>query len=253
MTDFVPYCGLAPIPGNVSWNLDPVLGAFLLASLAICWRAMPPRFNRGETFCLFAGWAILALALLSPLCNMSVALFSARAAQHIVIVFIAAPLIALSRVPSAMLPRLGGHSAAFLSPAAFVFAAVFWFWHFSYPYDLSLQNNFVYWLMQVSIILSSIALWAALVEEIASGGIQFLAGSVFTGIQMSLLGALLTFSGSPWFSVHFTTTAPWGFAPLEDQQFGGALMWTVGGLILAGFVLYRIARLLVSPEAAKAS
>jgi cytochrome c oxidase assembly factor CtaG len=47
--------------------------------------------------------------------------------------------------------------------------------------------------------------------------------------------------------------SPWGFAPLEDQQFGGALMWTVGGLILAGFVLYGIARLLVSLEAAKAS
>ena len=40
------------------------------------------------------GWLLLSLAFISPLCNLSVALFSARVAQHMAITLIAAPLIA---------------------------------------------------------------------------------------------------------------------------------------------------------------
>ncbi len=43
-----------------------------------------------------AGWLIAASALLSPLCALSVALFSARVAQHMILVLVAAPLIGMA-------------------------------------------------------------------------------------------------------------------------------------------------------------
>jgi putative membrane protein len=238
---FIPYCGSPPLPGQVAWNLDPVLGACLAAGLALAWRfLLPARRSRLGAAYLLAGWALLGLALISPLCNLSVALFSARAAQHLAIALIAAPLIALSGAPSRLLERISAKSAAvgLLNPAVLIFAAVWWFWHFAYPYDLALKNNTVYWTMQATVIMASIALWSAILGK---GDLRFVAGSVFTGLQMAMLGALLTLSGAPWFRAHSTTTAPWGLTSLEDQQFGGALMWTVGGLLLAGFLLYGFA------------
>jgi hypothetical protein len=56
-------------------------------------------------------------------------------------------------------------------------------------------------------------------------------------MQMSLLGALLTFSPRALFPVHLLTTAPWGLSPLEDQQIGGLIMWIPAGVLLLGYAL----------------
>lgn len=114
--------------------------------------------------------------------------------------------------------------------------------------DLTLQNNVIYWIMQLSIILCSIAFWNALFDIRTATSLNLLATSIFSGFQMSLLGALLTLSGTPWFSVYRNTTWPWGMTPLQDQQFGGALMWTIGGVLLAGFLVLSFARLFALME-----
>jgi putative membrane protein len=256
MTEFIPYCGSAPVPGSAVWKLDPVLGASLLVGLALSFRLLQTAsHNRTQAACLLSGWSVLALALMSPLCNLSVALFAARAAQHLLIVFVVAPLIALSGVPARAFDGVcriagwgGGVASAALFLAPFCFAPIFWFWHFGGPYDSSLQNNQVYWMMQLSIIFASVALWASLLDPTSIRTLSFLTAGVFTGFQMSLLGALLTLSGTPWFSAHEATTWPWGLNSLEDQQFGGALMWTAGGIFLAGFLLFSLARALKTME-----
>ncbi|MFN3387777.1 MAG: cytochrome c oxidase assembly protein, partial [Allosphingosinicella sp.] len=53
-----------------------------------------------------------------------------------------------------------------------------------------------------------------------------------------LLGALITFSNSALYAPHYLTTAAWGFAPLEDQQVAGLIMWApAAGLYLAAALL----------------
>ena len=56
-----------------------------------------------------------------------------------------------------------------------------------------------------------------------------------TGLQMSLLGALLTFAAVPLFAVHEFTTAAWGLTWLQDQELGGLVMWVPAGLLLTGY------------------
>lgn len=95
MTGFVPYRGVAPIPDSLHWNINPVL-VTVLVGVSVANRTVARRrrtISRDLSAC-FLGWLILSLALISPLCNLSVALFSARITQHMVIVLIAAPLIA---------------------------------------------------------------------------------------------------------------------------------------------------------------
>jgi putative membrane protein len=98
MLEHIPYCGLPPAPGELltRFNLDPVL----LAALAVLagWHVARARANDPGRAWIFAlsGWLIATLAFASPLCALSVALFSARVAQHMILVLIAAPLIALA-------------------------------------------------------------------------------------------------------------------------------------------------------------
>jgi len=83
VTGFVPYCGLAPVPGSLSWKLEPFLIGSLLALAAA--NLAYARLRAAATRDLaagFVGWLLLSLAFVSPLCNLSVALFSARATQH---------------------------------------------------------------------------------------------------------------------------------------------------------------------------
>jgi putative membrane protein len=231
---FQPYCGSPPVPHALQWNLDPVL----IAVLAIAFGAYALRFRSGKTgigerqFLIgTAGFAVLAAALITPLCNLSVALFAARAAQHVLMLLVAAPLLILGN------PRMRvGRFEAIAGPVGF--AAVLWFWHLPAFYDATLQNNVVYWAMHLTLFAAALSLWRVLL-----GGGAAVFGSLFTGIQMCALGALLTLSPRPWFSVYSVTTWPWGLSQSADQQLGGVIMWVVGSVLLSGFTVALLARM----------
>lgn len=228
MPPFIPFCGTAPVPGTETWTLDPRLLAVLLALLAIYLSVAGHRQVGAKSVSLFvAGWAVLTLSLVSPLCNLSVALFSARVTQHMVLAFLAAPLMSAglaSLFPAASLRALIAASVAFF--------VVLWIWHSPAPYDLTLHDNRAYWLMQTTIVGASVLLWLALLT--GDGFATFLAAGV-TGLHMSLLGAILTFAGAPLFSVYARTTEAWGLTQIQDQQLGGLVMWIPAGLALTGY------------------
>jgi hypothetical protein len=65
---------------------DPVLAATLLGCAAayLLWTREASPTQRAQ-LCFWASWGIAVLALVSPLCNLGVALFSARVAQHVLL------------------------------------------------------------------------------------------------------------------------------------------------------------------------
>lgn len=225
MWQSIAYCGLPPIPGGLAtrFNLDPVLIAALAAATPfhIFWCR-----SRGESGrAPLLGWAIVAAALLSPLCALSVALFSARVAQHMILLLLAAPLIA-SGLPQ---PARGSRG---LWPAATALLIALWFWHMPTPYDATLHSTPLYWAMHISLFGTGVWLWRELIGHDARDTANVLAAGIATSVQMGLLGAILTLGNHAWFSVHYLTTQAWGLSPLADQQFGGVLMWVPGGLLL---------------------
>jgi putative membrane protein len=220
------YCGNAPVPGSLVWNFDPVLIFCLAAAGALLLWAVRKESPRRKGLAL-AGWIVVGLAVVSPLCNLSVALFSARVGQHMVIALIGAPLIAL-----ALPGKRGG-----LWAASAAFAVLLWLWHTPLAYEKTFENSVIYWIMHLSMFASALWLWAALFNPQGGQLWQALGASFFTTMQMSLLGALLTFSPRALFPVHLLTTAPWGLSPLEDQQIGGLIMWIPAGVLLLGYAL----------------
>jgi putative membrane protein len=47
--------------------------------------------------------------------------------------------------------------------------------------------------------------------------------------QSTLLGALLTFSTTPWYPAYSGAVAAWGHSPATDQQLAGLIMWIPAG------------------------
>jgi putative membrane protein len=245
----LPYCGTAPSPGELlsRFNFDPVLIAAL--GIVVCLQLWCTRqATRQQRASGLFGWAIAAAALLSPLCALSVALLSARIGQHMILVLIAAPLIALG------MPRTGapvGQSRRGwpLWMAAVLFFFALWFWHMPWPYEATFSSVAVYWSMHITLFGSAIWLWRELLHHPATRTTEALLAGALTSIQMGLLGATLSLAGHALFRWHLITTWAFGLSPLEDQQLGGVIMWVPGIALFLWVAVRSLARLWSSLEA----
>jgi len=163
---------------------------------------------------------LLATAFVSPLCALSVSLFSARSLHHVLLIAAAAPCLA------AALPA----SRPLLAPlpASLVHLLALWGWHAPAAYEEALANDALYWMMELSLLGSAVALWQAALRSAAR--LDAAMALLGTMMQMGLLGALLTFAGRPLYRPHFDTTLPYGLSALSDQQLAGLIMWVPGSL-----------------------
>jgi len=210
----IAYCGPAAVPDDLwtRWNFDPLLIAALAAlALAVgCGRSNNARAGYGAV-------AFMVVTFVSPLCALASALFAARVFHHIILVAAVAPLLAFA-FP---LRRFGTPPLAALVVAHMV---ILWLWHAPGPYAWGLASVAAYWLMQSSLMASGWFLWRGILAPEAQPGPALVALAATVG-QMGLLGALIVFASRPLYAVHFTSTWPWGFSPLADQQLAGLLMW----------------------------
>lgn len=240
LLEALPYCGAPATPLYLwsRWNLDPwLIAAFGVMALAYGYRARADANPENvpstrQHLCFAAGWTVALLALISPLCALAIALFSVRVGQHMVLVLLAAPLLAMAMPVSRIRPWAAG----------LAFFLALWLWHFPPVYAWSLRSDPVYWLMQLSLIASAVGLWRAVLSGGSLQGERIAVGIASTA-HMGLLGALLTFATRPFYAAHRDTTQAWGLSALADQQLAGLLMWVPGGIAfgvigLAGFLVW---------------
>lgn len=247
----IPYCGVAPLPDTLwlRWNLDPVLLATLFAG--VCAYAVGTLrlnrkagfFSRSQQAAFYSGWAITTAALISPLCALSVSLFVARVGQHMILALLAAPLVVAGRPFAAIaglwplradLPRRAPGAAAWPAAplaSAGLFAVLLWFWHAPAPYAATFVSTPVYWAMHLSLFGAALWLWSGLLDRSPARMVPAIGAGMMSSVQMGLLGALITFAPRPLYAPHALTTASWGLTPLQDQQFGGAIMWVPGCVV----------------------
>lgn len=221
---WVPYCGEAPAPESwlSRWNLDPVLGAFLLLLVLALWRlpkasAVTPR----RLLSLRCAWALTVVLYVSPLCALSSAFFTVRVVHHLALVLLVAPLLVFGCEPWLRRLPMPLWGATALS------TVVFWTWHVPAPYAAALSSDAVYALMQGTLLASAMAFWLAVRR---SGPVAAIGAVLVATVLMGLLGAWITFAGRPLYPPHFASTLSWGVSPLEDQQLAGITMWAPGSI-----------------------
>lgn len=220
MTDTpMPYCGPAPVPGQLwsSWNMDPVV----LAAIAVLAVILIRRGGRAGLAPGAIAVGALVLAFVSPLCALTVALFSARAAHHLVLITLAAPALAVAMPLLARVPA--GLSLAALSAAMIA-------WHLPGVYDAIWASDGLYWLMQGAMLLPAWAFWSAVLAPGFGAEEALRRAALIGGLAgvMGFLGAILTFAPSILYFPHVAGTIPWGLSPLADQQLAGLVMWVPG-------------------------
>lgn len=209
---------------------------------------------RGQVASFAGGLAIIGIALLSPLDALSAALFSAHMVQHLLLMLVAAPLLArgaslapfLWALPLPWRRALGRGwqrsraarrvCGAITNPVTvwLLNLGALWAWHVPVLYQAALQNDAIHACEHASLLGASLLFWWLLVQPSGrrrlSRGLDIL--YVFTtGVQMSVLGALLTFAPAPWYPVQEVQAAAWGLTPLADQELAGLIMWVPSGVV----------------------
>lgn len=239
---WVPYCGAAPLPAEwlTRWNWDPVL-LTLMATLALGHSLLLVRAGefRSRAWWYASVWVIAFTLFVSPLCALSSALFSVRVVHHVLLIAVLAPLAVLS-LP-ARWRRAAAQSAGVLGAVFALHVAVVWLWHFPVPYASAMSSHLMFWTMQLSLLMSAIALWRVILSPTGSPGIA-LAMTLGTVMQMGLLGAMITFARNPLYVPHFASTESFGLSPLADQQLAGLIMWVPATLPYLAVALGLIAR-----------
>lgn len=261
------HAGEAQGPG---WTFSPIFVIPLLAAGALWVVGYLRRRRRSvlgmrrlarEARYFVSGWLVLALAIVSPLHEAGERSFTAHMIEHEILMMLAAPLIALSRPLATMLwgaaqpwrGAIGALAKAMLpfwrfiaAPAAATLlqAAALWLWHAPALFNLALLSDGWHIAQHVSFIVTALLFWGAMTDRRRDVGVRVLC-LFFTSIVSGMLGAMMSFSESPWYEPYAALgLTPFGLTPAEDQQIAGLLMWVPGGLVHAAAALMLAAPML---------
>jgi putative membrane protein len=194
----------------------------------------------------FAGGLVaLAVALSPVLDRIAERLLVGHMGQHLLLVSVAAPLMALGR-PLAVMRWAGPWTARLVGGTTPVVratldrgwlvwtaqAATLWIWHVPRFYEAAVHDPVLHGLEHVTLFGTALLFWSMLTEPAARWRLGFGTAMILlfaAAVQCSVLGALLTFAEQPWYGHHAAAAPAWGLDALEDQHLAGALMWIPGG------------------------
>lgn len=263
-----------------AWSRDPIVwlplvmagGLYLRGTRALWARVgVGHGLGRWQVMAYAGGLLTLVTALISPLDALGGALLSAHMVQHLLLIAVAAPLLVLGQPPTALLwavperrrrqlgrwwrgaPALRSAWSMLTLPlvAWLLHTAALWAWHAPPLYQAALDVPLLHGAEHLSFLGTGLLFWWTVLAPgpavvLPSRPRQTAYGlgalSIFAlTLQSGLLGALMTFAPAPWYPAYTGRTAPWGLAPLEDQQLAGLLMWVPGGMVYAAVALVLLA------------
>jgi putative membrane protein len=242
------------------WTWDPWITGPLLAALlvyAIGFVRLRARLGLWRNAALFfAGWAVLALSLVSPLHEAGERSFTLHMTEHELIMLVAALLLPMSRPLGVMLWALPRNARKALAPAGHrlsglrnpmsataLQALVLWAWHAPPLFNRALGHPVWHVAQHLSFLIAALLFWWAILRT-PDRGLAALCLFV-TSVVGGALGALMALSASPWYSGYAAMgMMPLGLTPAEDQALAGLIMWVPGGLVHAGAALLLLSRYL---------
>jgi putative copper resistance protein D len=256
--------GVAPTPGSLvdfllAWSLEAHV---IVALILVGWvyrlgvrrvaRAHPNNpMPRWREWAWYAGLGVIFVALESPIGTYDTVLFSVHMVQHMLLMLVAAPLLAIGapitlllRVSSARvrrkyeLPVLHSRALRVISfPVVTwtLFAAVLWASHFSALFDASLDDELIHVVEHALYLGAALLFWWPVVGADPSpwrlahpARIAYL----FLGMPQSSFLGLAIFSAPDVLYGHYATLIrTWGPTPLADQQWAGGIMWAGGDAV----------------------
>ena len=192
---------------------------------------------------------VLLVALDSPLEDAATRDLPVHMIQHLLLLAVAAPLLAVSEPVTVMMRALSPRTRHRLAPAvrrvtrsqtstpgwlvwmvvAFSLStAALALWHVPALYDEAVRHPVVHVLEHVTFVATAALFWwmALGASRRSHRGLGVLAVFAAT-LPATALGILMTLARTPWYATYGS-----GAGALRDQQVAGALMWGFGGSAL---------------------
>lgn len=194
----------------------------------------------------FLSLTILFFTLNGPLHDLSdYYLFSAHMVQHLILTLVVPPLMIFG-TPGWMLRPLLRSPFIFrlaqrntTAVACFVwFNLVLAFWHLPPFYNLALKYHPVHVTQHLMFIATSVLMWWPLLSPLPelprlSYPAQMLYCFVMV-IPMAIISIYIALSDSLLYPAYASAPRIMGITPLDDQQYGGLIMWIPGALFFYG-------------------
>lgn len=244
-----------------SWSFDPPVLLGLVAAAFLYWWGVRYSLRAGmdrhlpswRWVCYAAGLLAIFIALESPLDAWSDTYLWAHMVQHLVLIYLAAPLLLFGAplmpvwraVPLEtrrtslrwlMLhprPRRAALALSrFISRPAIIwglFVGDFIAWHTSVLYDAALDNQPIHDLEHLCFLVTALLFWAQIIPSLPLKPRLSLGAQAFyafgAGAATELVSLALTFSAFPLYTHYATVSRPAGaISAIVDQTVAGALM-----------------------------
>lgn len=260
-----------PTIGSIllGWTFEPL--PTLAIGLAAAWWVWAVRrvdarhpanpVPQRRTVAFLAALAALAFALSSGIERYDTTLFSVHMVQHVLLVLVAAPLMALA-APMTLILRLSARSTrrrwilpvlhsrvvrvlSFPVVTWLQFAAVMWASHFSGLFDLALEAPVAHDIEHVLFLSSALLFWwPAVGLDPAPWRIVHPARIVYVFLQMTqntFLAVVILNAPAALYRHYATLDRPFGIDALADQRLAAGVMWIVGDAIFLTAIMLLVA------------
>jgi len=237
------------------WVWDPEwLVAILLFGAWYGWLAHVEHVRLARRAAFFAGLALIAAALLSPIEHMALhAMVSFHLLQNVMLADWAPPLLVLG-FPAALAARGDGFAPWRLltTPvvAISIWLAVWYVVHIPAVYEFALRHSGALGAEHLAFLIAGLVFWwPVLVPGRMRPGprVIYLCAGFFLASPLALMIAL---ASSTIYGFYDTTPHLWGLTPLDDQSLGGMLMAIEQSMILFVAAFYAFVQLLREDDAA---
>lgn len=247
------------------WDLAVLGGLLVLGTLYVRGAVKLARNGasgrRLELFAFGIGWSALVFSVVPPIDSLSIQFFSVHMIQHELMMLVGAPLLILGRplqrcltgmpdllrVPAAhalQAPAMARAWRVLTAPlvAWALHGLAIWAWHMPALYDAAVGNEAVHTVQHAMFVgTSTLFWWGMLYGRYGRAGYGAGVFYVFlTVVHTGILGAMVTFAGTPLYPIYAAPAAAHGIDPLVDQQRAGLLMWIPAGIVmtLLGLALF---------------
>lgn len=255
-----------------NWQSEVTLVVAVMGALyATGWWRLRRRGSRTATRwqlpLYLGGLATVCLALISPIDSLASVLFLVHMIQHELLTMVAAPLLLLANPLPAFLwslPRRPRHrvgrlltrgaplrrglwAVTWMPVAWLVFVVNLWAWHHPAAYQAALRNNLIHNLEHLGFFGTALLFgWPVInpaprVRGHIHYGLRILHVFLAAG-QDTLLAGLIGLANRVLYPYYRAAPRLWGLSPLDDQAWGGGIMWVTGSAIYTTAILLLVAK-----------
>ncbi|MDX6635324.1 MAG: putative rane protein [Solirubrobacterales bacterium] len=264
-----------------SWTPDP--GLLWIATVAVLYwlggRQPAQKGERWRTASFAAGLAVLVGALASPIHELAGELLWLHMSQHVLLLLVAPPLLALARPwnriwhglpldlrravarkalrdgPSAPMRRA---ARAVGTPAAslLIFSGTLLAWHLPFAYEATLHSPLAHAAEHLTFFAAGLLFWTRVIDSPPLRSPLGASGrAVYAGVALLVswvFAVALAIAPEPLYATYAEQiTRPGGISALADQRIAAGIMWVPGSIPLTIAILAMVGRWL-EPQRAEA-